>query len=264
MSYFKPIKSFFIIILLILTIDSAYSQIYLGLKSGARMNWLKYEEFNSEDYSRAPFYGFSAGFSSAFKVQKRFLLQFDVLYAQNGKNIMGIEDPVLENNARYHYINTPIVYKLDFIEAIGKRTFKWHVGVGPNVDFWLGGNGKLKSVELLEENIDEIEYKVRFGDFPADPEDGTLYFRDANRVQLGLIVSTGLIFEPAPGQVFQLDFMYLWGHSNIAKEEGRYSNVIGYRDNLDASFQSFQVTISYLYDFINKGKKEKKNYYENK
>lgn len=245
------------------TIEKNKAQVYVGAKAGARTSWLQYDNFTGDEYDRKLFFGYSAGLTAAIKVQKRFTLQLDVMYAQNGKRINGISDPSLQNNAQYHYLNTPVVYKLNFKGALGDRSFNWYVGAGPNVNFWLGGKGVLKSVELQEENIDELEYNIIFADMPATPEFGGLYYNDINRVQVGLIVSTGLVLEPFPGQFLTLDLRYEWGHSYLAEGEGRFTNVTAYRDNLTARNQALQLSVSYVFDIINKGKKEKKIYYKN-
>ncbi|MBK6263842.1 PorT family protein [Marivirga sp. S37H4] len=255
--------SLLIVVLYFFNMEQLKAQVFIGPKSGARISWLQYEDFDKEKYEKKPVFGYSAGITTAFKVQKRFLLQLDIMYAQSGKKIDGVSDPSLQNYARYHYLNTPVVYKLDFKEAFGDKSFKWYVGAGPNVNFWLGGKGVLKSVELREENIEQLNYNIIFDALPANPEYGALYFKGANRLQVGLIVSTGLVLEPMPGQSIMIDFRYEWGHSYIAREEGRFTNVIAYEDDLRARNQALQISVAYVFDIINKGKKEKKIYYKN-
>jgi hypothetical protein len=250
-------------VLYLFNISDIYAQIFIGAKAGARTSWLQYDDFADDDYEKSLFFGYSAGLTAAVKVQKRFTLQFDLMYAQNGKKINGVADPSLQNYAKYHYINTPIVYKLDFNGTLGDKSFKWYVGAGPNVNFWLGGKGLLKSVELEEESIEELNYKIIFDSKPANPEFGGLYFEEINRVQVGLIASTGLVLEPMPGQSLIIDFRYEWGHSYMANEKGRFTNVTAYRDDLRARNQAIQISVAYVFDIINKGKKEKKIYYKN-
>ncbi|WP_375578884.1 outer membrane beta-barrel protein [Marivirga tractuosa] len=266
--YFKLNKAIvipvLIIVLYIFNIEQINAQIFIGAKSGARVSLLKYEDLAKEDFKRKPFFGYSAGLVTAFKVQKRFLLQLDILYTQEGKKIDGVSDPSIQNYAKYHYLNTPVVYKLDFIESLGSRTFKWYVGAGPNVNFWLGGKGKLKSVELQEESIDQLDYTIIFENKPANPEFGALYIEEPNRLQVGLILSTGIVLEPNPGQSIMIDFRYEWGHSYLATTEGRFTNVTAYEDDFTATSQAFQISVAYIFDIINKGKKVKKMYYENK
>jgi len=251
------------VVLLVFCSELLTAQILIGPKAGARISWLNYENFADDEFKSKPFYGFSAGITTAFKVQKRFLLQLDIMYTQAGKKVEGISGPTFHNHAQYHFLNTPVVYKLDFKEAFGDRAFKWYIGAGPNVNFWLGGKGELESVELREDNIEQLNYTIIFDSMPANAEFGGLYFEDVNRLQVGLILSTGLVLEPNPGQSIMIDFRYEWGHSYMAKEDGRFSNVVAYQDNLRARNQAFQISVAYVFDIINKGKKEKKLYYEN-
>jgi len=249
--------------LLAFNIEQLNAQLLIGPKAGARISWLQYEDFAEEDFESKPSFGYSAGVTAALKVQKRFSLHLDVMYTQKGKKIDGITGPSFKNYAKYHYLNTPIIYKLDFKKALGDRSFKWYVGAGPNVNFWLGGNGTLESTELREDAIETLNYKIFFDSKPANPKYGGLYFEEANRVQFGLIISTGIVLEPIPGQALMIDFRYEWGHSYLAKDQGRFTNVIAYKDNLTARNQAFQLSVSYVFDIINKGKKEKRLYYEN-
>jgi hypothetical protein len=264
LKYLKATAVYVLIaILFAFKVEQSNAQILIGAKSAASISWLQFEEFDTEQYEKKPFFGYSAGLTAAYKVQKRFLVQLDVMYTQTGKKIDGISGPSFKNYAKYHLLNTPLVYKLDFKNAFGDRTFKWHVGAGPNVNFWLGGNGRMESEELREEAIEELEYKIIFKNIPASLEDGGLYYPEANRVQVGLILSTGIVLEPAPGQSLMIDVRYEWGHSYMAREEGRFTNVTGYQDNLNARNQAIQISVAYLFDIINKGKKEKKIYYKN-
>jgi len=238
------------------------AQLLIGPKAGARMTWQTYEAFNSEEYKKEPHFSFAAGVSTIFQVRKRFILQVDILYSRQGKVVKGITDPILKNNAVYHYINTPAIYKLDFKQSLWGRRFKWYVGAGPNVNFWLGGNGKLSAVELLELDIERIEYDLEFAPFPENPEENLLYIEEPNRVQVGLLLSTGLSFDPVPGQSLLIDFRFEYGHSYMSKSNGIFSDVIAYEDDLRARNHGLQISVSYMLNIITKGKKERRMYYE--
>lgn len=251
-----------LIILLTAKIDLVTAQVHIGPKVGARMNWLTYDEFDKEAFTKQPFFSYSAGVTMDFKVKKRFSLQLDVMYSRQGKKIKGIADPTLENTGIYHYLNTPIIYKIDFYEAIWDRQFKWFLGVGPNVNFWLKGNGRLSSVELYESNIDELEYEILFEPYQEQAGSGNLYVGEPNRVQVGLVLAAGVVFEPAAGKSIYVDLRYEWGHSYLAKDSVVFQDVIAYEDNLRASNHGIQLSVCYVFDIISKGKKVKRLYYE--
>ncbi|WP_085516718.1 outer membrane beta-barrel protein [Marivirga sericea] len=262
--FLKPIAIFLLIaILSAFNAKSLRAQVLIGAKTAANISWMRYEDFDTEQFEKKPAFGYSAGITAAYKVQKRFLVQLDIMYTQTGKKIDGISGPSFKNYAKYHHLNTPIVYKLDFKNALFNRTFKWYVGAGPDVNFWLGGNGILQSEELREEAIEELDYKIIFKDVPANPEYGGLYYPEVNKVQVGLILSTGIVLEPMPGYSLMIDIRYKWGHSYMAREDAQFSNVISYEDNLRARNQALEISVAYVFDIKNKGKKEKKIYYKN-
>ncbi len=72
-------------------------------------------------------------------------------------------DGMLKNSARYNYIDMPINYTVDFRGKIGKsKEFKYFLGIGPNISYWLGGKGKLYNTDLEEANLGELSYKIKF------------------------------------------------------------------------------------------------------
>ncbi|MBL0763830.1 outer membrane beta-barrel protein [Marivirga atlantica] len=248
--------------LTVLGIEPLYAQFYIGPKAGARLSWFEYEDFDTEAYKKEPSFGYNVGVSTAFKVRKRIFLECDVLYSNQKKIVKGVIDQRLKNKATYHYLNLPILYKVDFSQSLWDRNFKWYMGAGPNINLWLGGKGSLKAVELFEESIDKLNYEISFEEYPEDPVLGLLYVPEANRVQLGLIFSSGLKFEPAPGQTLNVELQFQWGHSVMANQEALFGGVFAYQDDFRTKAHSVQLSVSYMFDIITKGKKEKRLYYE--
>ncbi|MDX1372602.1 MAG: porin family protein [Nitrososphaeraceae archaeon] len=245
-----------------LTSQDLSAQILIGPKAGARMNWQSYDDFDESRYKKKPFFGYSAGFTADFKIKDRYSFQVDIMYTRLGKKIEGVADDLLKNTGIYHCLNTPIVYKVDFYETLWGREFKWFLGAGPNVNYWINGKGRLSSVELEEVNIKEVEYDILFKEYPEQSESGNLYIANPNRLQLGLIFSAGIEFEPALGQSILVDLRFEWGHSYLAQESGIFDDVIAYEDNLRASTHGIYLSVCYLFDIVSKGKKVKKAYFE--
>lgn len=258
-------KGIYLILIFIFTAFTCLkvnAQILIGAKTGARMSWLTYDALDTEEFKAKPFFGYSVGITTAFKVKKRFFLELDILYSRQGKTIEGKNEPPLKNVGIYHYINTPVIYRVDFINSVWNTQFKWFLGIGPNVNFWWKGNGRLKAEELKEVNIEELEYEIKFEEFPASPDPRTLYYGDVNRVQVGLVMAAGLVFEPRPNQSILVEFRYELGHSYMAKGPGIFTDAIAYQDNLKARNHGIQLSISYLIDIKSDGKKEKRLYYQ--
>lgn len=258
------LKILFSTVFISLITQGINAQVSIGPKVGTRVSWLNYDDRDKEEFKTKPFFSYSNGVTTTLKVRKRFILQADLVYSRHGKKVQGVSDPTLVNTGIYHYINTPILYRIDFKDALWKREFKWYLGAGPDVNFWLKGNGRLSAVELYEVDIDEVKYDIKFESYPANPDENLLYIENANRVQLGLIFASGLVFEPRPNQSILVELRFEWGHSYLAKGQGIFSDVIAYQDDLRARNIGAQLSVSYMIQLFSDGKKEKRIYYENK
>lgn len=259
---YNPTKRIFTLVLVVFLASSILplkAQLLIGPKIGGKLSWIPFNEPNKEFYKVKPVIGFSGGVTASYRVQKRFSLQADIMYSHDGKKVVGLKDVALENRAAYHYFNFPIIYRLDFKGAIQKAEFKWFLGAGPNVRFWWKGNGTLKSSELLENNIDQLDYKVKFGEPSATPDDHKLYVTNANRLQLGLLLASGIILEPAPERTILIELRMEWGHTFLADDVAQFPNILAYRDDLRARNHSIQLSVSYLIDTMISQRKKKKN-----
>ncbi|MEO8471716.1 MAG: hypothetical protein ABI477_05960 [Chryseolinea sp.] len=71
------------------------------------------------------------------------------------------------------------------------------MGLGPNISYWLGGKGRLKDANLLEDNISELHYKISLKENSGSQNEHTMNVSAPNRTQFGLNFVAGLAFEPA-------------------------------------------------------------------
>lgn len=229
----------------------AFSQILVGPKVGAQLSWTNFDnKDNREFFDVKPLPGFNAGLVVAFKVKERFYLHTEYLYSRKGKIIGGKADPALENKAIYHHFDVPILFRLDFKGSIGEsKVFKWFAMAGPNISYWLSGSGELQSGELLENDIEALNYDVVFGLDPDNIESGKQYVTDVNRLQLGLNLGVGLEFEPKKGHSFIIDLRYEIGHSLIGRSDSSFlPDLLGYEDDLKARNTGIRFNIAYLID----------------
>ncbi|MEQ8475820.1 outer membrane beta-barrel protein [Fulvivirga sp.] len=255
-------RSFLIVFFSILYgINESYSQLLVGARVGGGVSWVKHEtDLNKDEFTSKPVLAYNVGLATAIKVRNRFFLQTDILYARKGKYIEGVDDPNLENKASYHYLSVPIIYRVDFKGAISDLDFKWYVGAGPIINYWMSGKGTLKSSELDENDIDVLDYGLEFNYDPDLPED-MLYIVEPNRFQFGLLFSAGTVFEPLPNNYIVVEARLELGHSYLADGQGEFPDVLGYVDDLRVRSKSLQLSVSYLFDTqISKRKKGKSNY----
>jgi opacity protein-like surface antigen len=240
--------------------------IHAGFKAGASLNWVRFDNPSFGDTVKtSPFPGFDVGGVVSFKVRDRYFLHTEYVYSQKGKILQGKIDPLLHDKVTYHYFEIPVLFTMHFESKVGKsREFKWYLGAGPNVSYWISGNGQLRSSDLEENFIDQIDYKVVFGERLDTQHPRDIYYPNANRLQFGLNIGAGLMFEPGVRNKVMVDFRYGFDQTRLGKGLADYQIPADYDDNLRVRNWGFKASIIYLTEFNldkksrNKGKSTKK------
>jgi hypothetical protein len=263
-------RSFVIIVCMLLVMGTTHAQvIHIGLKGGANLSWMKLDDpdFN-QDYDIKPTLGFNAGMAFSAKLNDRYFLHSELAYSKKGKVVTGKLN--LHDRMVYDYIEIPLTFNV-FFDAKFKmqnvKHFKWYLGAGPNLSYWLGGRGRVINDELREYSTPggddgSITYTIKFGsrgDTQAHPE--IIYVDRANRRQFGINFGGGIFLEPLNGNKIMLDVRFEWGHSWMGKSG--YSDYVfptGYGDALQARNMGLRLSAMYMLEFstdkkiMNKGK----------
>lgn len=256
-------KAFFSSALLVLFCTApVFSQILVGPEIGGNFCWTSFGDKDLKDvYNVSPVFGYHVGGHLAFLVRKRFFLHTSLLYATKGRVLTfenGSESD-FKNVSRYNYIDMPISYTVDFKGKIGKsKEFKYFVGLGPNISYWLGGKGTIQSTELNEQNIPELKYKIVFKKDPSTLGPDEMNVRDPNRFQLGLNLVAGAVFEPGLRQRIMVTIRYELGHSYLAKTDGEFTQTF-FQEPLQSRNQGFRISVAYLYDLKTENRKRGKS-----
>jgi hypothetical protein len=239
---------------------SAMSQLLIGPEVGVNYSWTSFRKDNlSDQFKMSPVAGFHVGGHLAFKVRNRFFLHASLLYATKGRELKGKLDGFLHNTVRYHYIDMPINYTVDFRGKIGKdKEFKYFLGVGPNISYWLGGKGKFYNSELEENNEEELSYTIKFKLSDEGQSSDEMRVTNSNRIQLGLNVVAGIVFEPWYKQRVMFSIHYERGHSNLAKSNGNFAGLY-YEEPLKSRNQGFRISLAYLVDLKTEERKKGKS-----
>lgn len=251
--YIVPIFCFFIC-------SPAFPQLLVGPEVGVNYSWTSFRDDDlRERFGMKPVPGFHAGGHLAFRVRNRFFLHTSLLYATKGRVLTGKFDSALKNASTYSYIDMPINYTVDFRGKIKGKEFKYFVGIGPNVSYWLGGKGKIYNSELEENNQDQFSYKIKFGSSgDEDQPSNRLSVENSNRLQLGLNFIAGMVFEPLPKQRFMATMRYELGHSHLAKSDGKFSGMY-FEEPLKSRNKGFRISIAYLIDLKTEERKKGKS-----
>lgn len=241
---------------------SSSAQILVGPVAGGQYSWIRYDEQESKNlYKVKPVAGFHAGANISFLVRRRFFLHTSFLYSTKGKIIEGREDKLLRNEVRYRYIDVPIVYTVDFRARLGgMREFKYYLGIGPNISYWLGGKGKFYDTNLSENGIfEERSYTISFKKAPESTGTDEMTIEDSNRIQLGLNLAAGAVFEPFGYHKVMLTLRYELGHSFLSRTSSGIFAGTYYQDILHSRNQGFRLSLAYLVDLKVQDRKKGKS-----
>ena len=241
--------------------SSASAQILIGPTAGPNFSWISFDDKDLNDvYTVSPITGFHAGVALSFRVQKRFFLHTSFLYSTKGKILKTDKDVLFRNEVRYKYIEVPLIYTMEFKGNFGgTKQYKWYFGAGPTISYWLGGRGKFSSSDLSEVGIGELDYRVAFGKDQYTVAEDEMGVMEPNRIQLGLTVATGFVFEPMGYQKIMLLLRYEIGHSFLSRTSDGYFQPVLYSDEMRIRNQGFRISLSYLIDLKTEQRKKGKS-----
>lgn len=231
-------------------------EVLIGPKIGGGLSRAAFRDWKFEDSFRSQYtYAYQGGLVVNYKVNNVFSLQTEYLFAQIGKHIKG-KKTYEKQVERFNYVSVPLLLRTSFRRGYNEFYFN----IGPNLQYWLGGHGKILINELLEPGYDNgVNYKIYFGEGETSLTD--VYVTKPNRLQLGLDIGCGAML-PMKNQFLMLDLRYTWGHTYLGKEDGRYLNFIFYEDNLQHANHMITFSVAYLFEFnyleMKKGKSDAK------
>lgn len=226
------------------------AQILVGPTAGLNYSWTSFDDKDLKDiYDVSPVIGFHAGATVSFRVRNKFFLNTSLLYSTKGRKVKNNFDRLYNHEVRYNYIEMPIIYTFEFKGTVSSgKQYKWYFGAGPNVSYWLGGKGTLSNSDLDEGNVSALHYHVVFDKDPELIRPHEMIVQDPNRIQLGLNIAAGFVFEPLGYQKIMLMVRYELGHSFMSRTgNGMFYN-IAYQDEMKVRNQGFRVSLSYLVD----------------
>jgi hypothetical protein len=258
-------KGFALLLITALMLSTATlnAQILIGPVAGPQVSWVSYDR-NSDSkglYKQTPVYGFHAGVGVSFRVHKRFFLNTAFLYSTKGKYLEGKDDPLLKFQAKYNYIDVPMIYTVEFLHKVGKvKQYKFFFGIGPNVSYWLNSKGYIENSQLNEMIIDRVKYKAVFDKEEGDFNGNQMNVNNPNRWQFGLNFATGFVFEPLGYQKVMLTIRYELGGSYLSPNNpGQFTLTNEYKDDLRIHIQGIRLSLSYLVDLRNEDSKKGKS-----
>lgn len=249
------------IILMIMVSYKVNSQVLIGPIAGPQISWT---EFNDKDlrsnFNTSPVVRYHAGASVSLRVHKRFFLTTSLLYSKKGKVIESDVDSKLRNQVVYNHIDLPILYTAQFKGSLkGNKGFKYYVGGGPNVSYWLGGKGTIASTDIVEGGVSNVPYTVVFRKPFEDVTDNEMNIAEPNRIQIGINIVTGIVLQPLGFNEINIMLRYERGHSFLGNTNGIFPAATDYADVMASRNSGIRLSVAYMIDLKTDQRKKGKS-----
>jgi hypothetical protein len=250
-----------IILLIASAGPAAMGQMHIGPKVGLQAFAPSYKDATKYDnISSRPGIGFNAGFGLDYNVNKVFSFYTELVFAQRGKYLKGGIKDMFEHKATYRYLEFPVLARLTYSGHIRKKYFKWYVNAGGSLNFWLSGSGHIKSFEYDESNVERLDYTVRFHEKPENAIDQTfiIYLSEPNKIQAGLVVGGGLLFDVNPHHILTTDLRYTFRQSWLGRDHDIDVGLSEYYEDFRSMEHILSISVAYLFEYnIGQGRKGK-------
>ena len=226
------------------------AQTFIGLKAGANATKIS---FDSELYKNKKFYdtnfkpGFTVGGVFLMENKEKYGFTVAFLYYVKGKSVDSNADDYETHRANYHYFDLQILFRMKFNQS----KFRWFLQLGPELSYWLGGKGKFTVYEQDRDVFTTYEYAINFGD-PKSSSDYLNAQGGAHRLQLGLAIGGGFIWELSKGNFLSLDLRYTFGHTFMGDYESASIPGVGLVDNMEHTNNVASVSVVYYLDILEK------------
>ncbi len=251
----KKIKLVLAFLFCIAGILDGYGQTYLGFKAGVNATQIS---FNSEVYKK--FYdseivpGITGGIVFLMENRDKYGFYTEFLYSIKRKSVVSHANDYESNKANYHFIDVPVMFRVKFKE----KRFNWFLQFGPEISYWLGGNGAFKVYQPNRDVFTTYEYKIHFGN-----EQNTFEYmnvEDANRLQLGLAFGGGFIWDLNSANYLSLDMRFSLGNTFMGGYESGSIPNSGLVDNFEYTNNVLSVSAVYYFDIQEKFRLSKNKY----
>jgi len=201
--------------------QSAKAQVLFGPKLGMQTSWIRYAQlYDGADYTEGMLFSPQIGGIYSFRLIKGVSFYSELYYAQRAKRERTTDIVTLmrSHTARYHFLELPLMLRVERPLSKRKRAPRAYINAGPHVGFWLAGSGKLESLETVgTTNTVRTEYSIIFSG--ERQGENTLFAEDANRLHFGLNAGAGLVIPMnKKGNLLQVDFRYTYGSTFMGSD----------------------------------------------
>src|SRR5688572_15804603 len=220
----------------------------LGLRAGGTVNWASFRDKDQKDtFSIKPSQGFTLGGLIGFPLKNNYSVIIEGGFTQKSRILK--ENTLLENHATYKFVDGSLLLRKAYKFDLGKNIpAEWFVSIGPEVGYWLSGNG------FFTAGGPKYPYQIEFDRAP-DGDMGYLYYNSANRMFFALVLGVGMKAPLRNNTSITTEVRFISGHTNLGNNKYEnpprewYASLLNYNDTLRMNLKVFSLSVAYTYDF---------------
>jgi hypothetical protein len=223
----------------------AYAQNFsMGLRLGPSISWSAFGDKDAKgNFNTQPKVGYLIDGIISFPLKKNYSFFTEFGFKQSGRRIKFNEN-TWENNATYRFIDLSMALRKSFTVHIKKDvSTRCFVNIGPNINYWLDGHGKIKT-DVLSSSYDVVFNHEPDANFHHD------YMNDVNRWLFGMDLGIGADANITKFHRLLFELRFSYGHTYIGKKTGTSDiDILGFQDNIKSNFKTLTFTTCYFFDF---------------
>ena len=226
--------------LLMLQIGGIQAQTELGFKAAMLLSKpvihnSSYREFHRTEFSP----GYSVGGHVKFDIIGRLSLAVEPTWSVKGWKVESGLSDYTWNHLHMHMIDLPVLARL----SGGARHFRYYVTFGPEMNFWLGGSGKVGLDDQNQGITNIYTYKLNFSDPVFTPDVMNMF--PAERVQISFDIGSGIQFEIVENRFISVEIRYNMGNSFFGLNPGGAIPVLGISENFETRLNTIAISAIY-------------------
>ena len=244
---------------------SSKGQILTGPLLGGQISRMQHSsQYEGIDYRQSFAVGYHGGWSYSYSIENSSLAFYsELLYSRKStvQHYNSRSTRVIKHQRIARFIEVPLL--LRWVQPIQRGKTSWFLEIGPQVSYWIGGNGDILAYEFFgSDDIENIPYDIKFSDDGALTAE-KMTVSQAKRVQFGLCIGGGVnVPINRKGHKIMIDVRYVSGSTFMANDDSQPIGFSEIEDFLDFKYNTIQVSTAYLFPIdilgLRKGKSSHK------
>ena len=242
--FMKPIVKNLFIAFIFIPIINVHGQIALGPKAAFHYYKTAYSDQDDKAELTSKFrLGYNIGIFAIAPLKDHYSLVAEFGFSRKGKKTK-VKEAGYNNTSKYNFLESSLLlrrsFEAHFIEGVPST---WFLNIGPNVQYWMGGKGK------IDTRI-PVDYKIQFGANDGRAET-TMFVENVNRVLFGLDFGVGVNLQAGRAKSVTAELRYTRGHTFLGDRDSDSINpdFINYQESLLTNYRIISLVFAYNFEF---------------